>query len=219
MKANKILVAVLLVCIVVVGAILTIYFWNRQPEQLQENEPFPGASQSSEQGNTQTGGAQPEVTDGTQQENQMEEFAKYIDFSQDGKGEIQENGEYINKKYHFIMHVPEVWKGNYRTDVLDMTNGDAVVAYFSFMFTYKGNEELLGKIVIADEQTWETWEKSQMMTMPEVIARSSDKNIIYGIDVVDSNPLEEGSDAYEKFEAMRIKDAQMAKELFALTNE
>ncbi len=111
MKANKILVAVLLVCIVVVGAILTIYFWNRQPEQLQENEPFPGASQSSEQGNTQTGGAQPEVTDGTQQENQMEEFAKYIDFSQDGKGEIRKTVSISIKNTISLCTFPKFGKG------------------------------------------------------------------------------------------------------------
>ncbi len=212
MKSKKILIAALLVGLIIIGIILAAYFLNKEPSVSQENDALPNTSQSS-----QNGDGQQENGEGTEKKNQMERFSRYIDFTQNGQGEIVENGEYINNKYKFVLHVPEVWKGNYRADVLDMTNEDAVVAYISLMYTFKGNEEILGKIVIADKETWETWEKSQMMTMPEVIARSADKNIIYGISVVEENPLEEGSEAYNKFEGMRIRDVQMAKELFALS--
>ena len=214
MKNKKILIAVLLIFLVIIAIILAAYFLNKESSTPPENSAIPNETQSS-----QTGEGQPENDQKADKSDQMEQFAKYIDFSQNGLGEIAENGEYVNNKYKFILHVQEVWKGNYRADVLDMTNEDAVVAYISLMYTFKGNEELLGKIVIADKETWETWEKSQMMTMPEVITRSADKSIIYGIHVVEENPLDEGSEAYEKFEAMRIRDVQMAKEMFALSTD
>lgn len=176
-------------------------------------------------GTEENGAAEPKVTDAAEagetpeRNNMTEKFARYIDFSQDGMGTVAENGEYVNAKYRFVLHVPEIWRGNYRADVLDMTNENAVVAYISLMYTFKGNEELLGKIVIADKETWETWEESQMMTMPEVMMRSSDKSIVYGIYTVDENPMLEGTEAYDKFEAMCIRDVQTAKELFALTTD
>lgn len=213
MRSKKILIAALLVGLVIIGIILAAYFLTKEPSVSQENGTIPN-SQSS-----QNGDGQQETAGEAEKKNQMEQFSKYIDFSQNGMGEITENGEYVNNKYKFVLHVPEVWKGNYRADVLDMTNEDAVVAYINLMYTFKGNEESLGKIVIADKETWETWEKSQMMNMPEVITRSADKNIIYGISVVGENPLDEGSEAYEKFEGMRIRDVQMAKELFAMLAE
>lgn len=213
MKSKKILIAALLVGLVIIGIILAAYFLIKEPIAPQENGTLPN-SQSS-----QNGEGQQENAGEAEKKIKTERFSKYIDFSQNGMGEIAENGEYINNKYKFVLHVPEMWKGNYRADVLDMTNEDAVVAYINLMYTFKGNEESLGKIVIADKETWETWEKSQMMNMPEVITRSADKNIIYGISVVEENPLDEGSEAYEKFEGMRIRDVQMAKELFAMLAE
>lgn len=207
MKNKKMLGAILVICLLFAAVIAAAYFLNGK----------------SSVGTEENGTAEPMVTETAEpgkeaeRENKTEEFAKYVDFSQDGMGTVTENGDYVNTKYRFVLHVPEIWRGNYRADVLDMTNENAVVAYISLMYTFKGNEELLGKIVIADKETWETWEASQMMTMPEVMMRSSDKSIVYGIYTVDENPMLEGSEAYDKFEAMCIRDVQTAKELFALT--
>lgn len=209
MKNKKMLGAVLVICLLFAAVIAAAYFLNGK------------SSVGTEEGGT----AEPTVTEtaepgkGAERENKTAEFAKYVDFSQDGMGTVTENGDYVNAKYRFVLHVPEIWRGNYRADVLDMTNENAVVAYISLMYTFKGNEELLGKIVIADKETWETWEESQMMTMPEVMMRSSDKSIVYGIYTVDENPMLEGTEAYEKFEGMCIRDVQTAKELFALTTD
>lgn len=213
MKNKKILGAVLVICLLFAAVITAAYFLNgNSPAGTVENGMSePQATETSEPGK--------EAGETSERKNMTEKFARYIDFSQDGMGTIAENGEYVNAKYRFVLHVPEIWHGNYRADVLDMTNENAVVAYISLMYTFKGNEELLGKIVIADKETWETWEESQMMTMPEVMMRSSDKSIVYGIYTADENPMLEGTEAYDKFEAMCIRDVQTAKELFALTTD
>ena len=214
MKSRKMLLAALTAGLVIIGMISAAYFWHRNPSVPQENDMLPEVSQAS-----QNGAGQQENSGKTETKNQVADFSKYIDFAQNGQGEITENGAYVNNKYKFVLHVPKVWKGNYHTEVLDMTNEDAVVAYISFMYTFKDGGELLGKIVVADRATWEIWEKSQMMTMPEVIARTADRSIVYGISTVEENPFEEGSEAYNKFESMRIRDIQMAKELFALLTD